>query len=229
MIDWHTHILHNMDDGSRNLDESIALLKKLSEQNVDTVIATPHFYANDESVESFLERRKKSFGELSEKLFENAPQIKLGAEVRYYPGISRMDGLDKLCIEGSNILLLEMSFSKWTEYIIKELIELSSSGKFKLVLAHIERYMKFQSENVWKRLYENGVIMQVNASFFNDFFTRRKALNLLKNEKIHFIGSDCHNMVNRAPEIGKAYSFIEKKLGNYFLVAFNKYGKSILE
>ena len=214
-----------MDDGSKDSEESVSLLKSLSEQKVKDVVATPHFYAND----SFLARRDKSFGELKGKLFNNAPEIRLGAEVRYYSGISRMDNLEKLCIEGSNVLLLEMPFSKWTEYTVKELVELSSSGKLKLVLAHIERYLNLQSQTVWNRLYENGVKMQVNASFFNNFFTRRKALNLIKKGKIHFIGSDCHNMSDRAPAIGKSYEIIEKKLGSDFLIAFNKYGKSVLE
>lgn len=229
MIDWHTHILHKIDDGSKDLEESISLLKSLSEQKAEIVVASPHFYANDESVNNFLERRNRSFEELREKLPDNAPKIKLGAEVRYYSGISRMDNLDKLCIEGSNLLLLEMSFSKWTEYTIKELVELSVSGNFRLVLAHIERYLKLQSESVWNRLYENGILMQVNASFFNDFFTRNKALGLLKKGKIHLIGSDCHNMINRPPQIGKAYDIIERKLGSNFLNAFNKYGKNVLE
>ena len=53
MIDWHSHVLPALDDGSRSVDESLALLKMLSEQGVDTVIATPHFYADRESLSSF--------------------------------------------------------------------------------------------------------------------------------------------------------------------------------
>ena len=55
MIDWHSHVLPALDDGSRSVDESLALLRMLSEQGVDTVIATPHFYADRESLSSFLE------------------------------------------------------------------------------------------------------------------------------------------------------------------------------
>ena len=55
MIDFHTHILPGMDDGSRSVAESIAMLRAQAEQGVTTVIATPHFYANDESVATFLE------------------------------------------------------------------------------------------------------------------------------------------------------------------------------
>lgn len=228
MIDWHTHLLHNIDDGSKDLKESLYILKSLSEQNVKIAIATPHFFANYETVEDFLLRRNKAYTELKKNIFEGAPEIRLGAEVRYYSGISKMKDLDKLCIEGTNLLLLEMPFSKWTEYVVKELIELSASGNIRLVLAHIERYLKFQEKSTWQRLYESGILMQFNASFFNNLLTRRKALNFLKNNKVHFIGSDCHNMDSRPPKISKTFELIEKKLGNKFISLYNKYSVSML-
>ena len=64
MIDWHSHILPAVDDGSRNAEESIKLLELLAEQGVKTVVATPHFIADNESVEDFLRRRSSSFNEL---------------------------------------------------------------------------------------------------------------------------------------------------------------------
>ena len=126
MIDWHSHILPKLDDGSKNLDEALELLRILSEQGVNTVIATPHFYANDESLERFLERREESYKSLCEALPENSPKLLLGAEVCYYPGISRLDGLEKLCIEGTRLLLLEMPFEHWTEHTIREVRELAA-------------------------------------------------------------------------------------------------------
>ena len=60
MIDWHSHVLPALDDGSHSIAQSLEMLTMLKEQGVDTVIATPHFYANDESVEKFLERRERS-------------------------------------------------------------------------------------------------------------------------------------------------------------------------
>ncbi|MBQ4121200.1 MAG: capsular polysaccharide biosynthesis protein [Clostridia bacterium] len=228
MIDWHSHILPKMDDGSRDVSESIALLTMQAEQGVDTVIATPHFYANDETVESFLKRRKESFERLQEALLEGMPKIILGAEVRYYRGISRLSELKSLRVEGSKLLLLEMPESKWTEDVVRELVEMSSMSKVRLVLAHIERYFDLQSPAVWNRLYESGIMMQVNASFFDSFSTKRKALSWVKKGKIHFIGSDCHNLTTRKPKIGNAFAAIEKKLGVDYLVALNEYGYSKL-
>lgn len=229
MTDFHSHILPKMDDGSRSTEESLLMLKSLSGQGIERVVVTPHFYANDESVSDFLSRRKISFDGLNNILTEDMPKIVLGAEVRYYDGISRLQDLKSLCIKGTNLLLLEMPFSKWTEYTLRELTDISSNGNVTIVLAHIERYMKFQKADVFYRLIESGVLMQINASFINDFFTRRKAIGLLKNGDIHFLGSDTHNMNNRAPDIGSALKIIEKKLGKEFVLSLDDYVNKFFE
>lgn len=229
MTDFHSHILPKIDDGSRSAEESILMLKALSRQGIDRVIATPHFYANDESVSDFLARRQTSYDELMNSVTSDMPKIIQGAEVRFYDGISRLKELKSLCIQGTKLLLLEMPFTKWTEYTLRELVDISSDGKVTLVLAHIERYMKFQKPEVFYRLLDNGILMQINASFVNDFFTARKAINLLRGGAVSFLGSDCHNMNDRAPDIGKALKTIEKKLGNDFVSSFNDYVNEFFE
>lgn len=228
MIDWHSHILPGMDDGSHDAAESISLVNMQRSQGIDTVIATPHFYANDETVDSFLDRRKKALELLKTEMPEGSPEIVLGAEVRYYQGISRMGDLKALRIEGSKLLLLEMPMSSWTEYMIRELIEMSGRGSIKIVLAHMERYLTLQTQDAWNRILECGILMQANASFFTSFYTRRKALTLLKEDNIHFIGSDCHNVMSRPPRIGKAFEIIQKKLGNDYISQMTEYGYSML-
>ena len=227
MIDWHSHILPNIDDGSQSVAESIELLKSLKEQDVDTVVATPHFIANNESIESFLNRREASYNELKSELTAELPNLVLGAEVKYYPGISRLDDIKKLRIEGSRLLLLEMPISKWTEYTVKELVDLANSKKATIVLAHIERYFSLQKQEVWNRLYESGILMQVNASFFKGL-SKRKALKMLQDGKIHFIGSDCHNITSRPPNMNKATDLIAKKMSFSFISQMNEYGYSML-
>ena len=217
MIDFHSHILPAMDDGSKSVQISLQMLESLKLLGIRRVVATPHFYANDDSVESFLERRRISFQELKTKYGADSPEILLGAEVRYYEGLSKLEKLSELCIQGSNMLLIEMFSGRWSEYVVSELLNLSAQGKVTVVLAHIERYMDYQSSDVFERLLANNVLMQVNAEFVTGFFTKRKALSLFKNERLHFIGSDCHNMTSRPPEIAKAYELIGKKIGRQFL------------
>lgn len=227
MIDWHSHILPGVDDGSQTLEESLALLELQSMQGVDVVLATPHFYANKEPVSAFLERRKQAFDALQAVLPEKAPRILLGAEVLYYQGISRLADLKDLRVEGSPVLLLEMPISRWSEGMIRELIELSSMGGVKLVLAHIERYLRLQNHRLWEYLYGNGILMQVNASFFTSL-GKWKAFSLLKNGGIQFIGSDCHNLSYRPPQLGGAFEIIRKKCGEEYIIRMDEFGRDLL-
>lgn len=217
MIDFHSHILPAMDDGSKNTEESLAMLDSLRLQGIKHVVATPHFNANDISVEAFLERRQKSFDKLNAVLDGEYPEILLGAEIRYYEGISKLEQLEDLCVQGSRLLLVEMPSGRWNEYALNELMNIYSQRRCTLVLAHIERYMNYQSADVFDKLLANDILMQVNAGFVTGLFTKRKAIKLFKNERIHFIGSDCHNMTTRPPEIAKAYELIGKKIGKQFL------------
>lgn len=228
MIDWHSHILPKVDDGSRDIEESKRLLELLAEQGVTTVVATPHFIADNESVPNFIERRNAAYNKLKDYEITSKVKILLGAEVMYYSGISRLEELRSLCIENTRLLLLEMPIATWTEYTVKELIETATTKNIVLILAHVERALKLQSKNTMHRLMGAGVLMQVNASFFTDARTRRKALKLLKKGNIQLVGSDCHNTSERPPEIGKAYEIINRKFGEDFVSSLNEYGKSVL-
>lgn len=213
MIDFHSHILPLMDDGSKSNEESIKMLKLLKEQGINTVVATPHFYPEVESVDEFLKRRNVSFSELKRELVSDLPDIILGAEVKFYPGISRMDGIEKLCIENSRVLLLEMPFTYWTELTIKEVIDIANLKNITVVLAHIDRYFSYQNDKIWNRLFESGILMQVNSDSLLTFFSRCKVIKFFKKNMIHFIGSDCHNLISRPPKICDAIQIISKKLG----------------
>ena len=229
MIDWHSHVLPKMDDGSHSVEESLLMLSALKEQGISFVVATPHFYANDDSIDSFLERRDGSYAMLSESLTDAHPRVVCGAEVAYYPGIAKLKDLRRLTIENTNLLLLEMPIARWSETTVGEIVELSATRGVTVVLAHIERCMALQNKGVLKRLLRSGVLMQVNASFFEGFFAGRRALGLLKTGSVHFVGSDCHNMTSRAPHISTAYDAIKKRLGQSFVRQMNEHGHRILE
>jgi protein-tyrosine phosphatase len=224
MIDWHSHVLPGIDDGSRDVEESLGMLQKLGEQGVRCVVATPHFYADEQRLERFLEKREQAYSKLQSELTEAYPQVICGAEVKYYPGIGRMEGLERLTIGSTKMLLLEMPFSKWTDYTMRELSEMVSSHNLTFVLAHIDRYMGFQSKSTWEKLLEAGFLMQVNASYLHEFGTKRKALRLFGNGGAHFLGSDCHNLTSRPPRIGEAYDLLRHKLGEDFLAEMTEYG-----
>ena len=229
MIDFHSHILPRMDDGSKDVAESLRLLAMLEEQGVKRVVATPHFYANDEPMDKFLSRRAASFEALIRAADETAPQILLGAEVRYYQGISRLSGLKELCIQGTNLLLLEMPCSRWTEHTAREVVDLCCRGDITVVLAHVERYWFLQSRAVQELIGGSGVLMQANAEFFTGFATRRRGLRLLDAGGIHLLGSDCHGVTHRPPCLGQAFDYVRRKRGERFLQDILTFAEELLE
>ena len=229
MVDFHSHVLPQTDAGSRSLEESLSLLRMLAEQGVDLVAATPHFYADRESPERFLERRAAASGKLKSAVTPDLPVVRTGAEVAYFPGVSRIGALPDLLLEGTRLLLLEMPAGRWGQYAVSEVLELSCSGAWSVVLAHIERYLPLQKAAVWESLLENGVQMQVNASFFLSRRTCGKALRMLRDGRIHWIGSDCHDLTARPPRIGGASAVIRRKLGDEFFAEFDARNRSGLK
>ena len=211
MIDIHTHILPEIDDGSRSLDMSIEMLQEERKQGVSVVVLTPHFYASQNSPEVFLERRNRAYQQVLNVWTPELPELHLGAEVHYFDGICQMNGLNRLCMDGGETLLLEMPFHPWSRQMVQDVMELNSRSNIQVILAHIERYFSFAPADVWEPLRKCGVLMQSNADFFLDWKTRRKALKMYKNGEIHFLASDCHNMTARAPNLGEAMKYIQSK------------------
>ncbi len=228
MTDFHSHILPGIDDGSRDTKESEQLLEMLKNQGISIVVATPHFFPGQQSTEEFLQKRNEAFLKIKDIAQQKGITVILGAEVNYYDGISHSDNLEKLKIGQSDLLLVEMPMTKWSDRMIRELTEISCLGGITVVLAHIERYLKFQRKDILDELIYNNILIQSNASFFNSKKTRRKAIKLFTQGKIHFIGSDCHNTESRPPKIGEAYSVIRKKSGEDFLNEAENYAASLL-
>lgn len=199
MVDFHTHILPGIDDGCRKTEESLELLRLERKMGVDTVVLTPHFYADENSPARFLERRSRAWDRLREQLEPGMPRLLLGAEVQYFEGIGNVEDISSLCIEGTNLLLLEMPFSHWDDRMLRTVMDLHSYGGVRIVLAHIERYRREQPRQLWEELRDFGILAQVNASFFDGFWTGRTARAMMKARQFQLIGTDCHNLHSRKP------------------------------
>ena len=126
LVDFHTHILPCMDDGSDGVETSLKMLRFEREQSIDTVVVTPHFYPDNERPEQFLERRRKSWELLRGAVETDSelPDIMIGAEVRFFEGISDCEYLASLAIEGTDYILVEMPMTKWSERMLTELSEI---------------------------------------------------------------------------------------------------------
>lgn len=200
MVDFHTHILPGMDDGSKSLRQSLTMLRMEREMGIGTVVLTPHFYALQDTPQSFLERRSRALESLLPHLQDAAPRLLPGAEVQYFDHMDDAQQIPSLCIGGTGVLLLEMPFRPWDERIVRTVLELNSRDGLRVVLAHIERYGSFcPGRSTWQLLQDSGILMQVNCSFFSGFFGRRRAMRLMEQGRFQLIGSDCHSLNTRPP------------------------------
>ena len=98
IVDFHSHILPGIDDGSACVEDSIAMLRMEMEQGINHVVATPHFYAGHDRPEDFLARRDRAEEKLRKAMegHPGLPQLTVGAEVYYFRGMSSLDSLRKL-------------------------------------------------------------------------------------------------------------------------------------
>lgn len=216
LIDFHSHILPEIDDGSSSPEESVAMLSMEAEQGISCVVLTPHFRAWEEHPEDFLLRRANAEAALRRGM-ENVcdlPAICLGAEVAYFRGISESDALGKLAISGGNAILIEMPPAPWPEKVYEELEQIWHNWGILPVIAHIDRYVRpLRTYGIPERLAQLPVFVQANASFFLRRGTCNMAMRMLKKNQIHLLGSDCHNMNSRKPNLEAAASRICEKLG----------------
>lgn len=230
-VDLHTHILPGIDDGCSNAEEAVKMLRMEYEQGVETVFLTPHFHGQDMYPDQFLEARQASFdlmlAEISEQ--DSVPRLVLGAEVRYCPGMSAWEQLPKLTLGSSNYILIEMPFTSWTETVLDELERVYNERGLIPVLAHVERYfLPLRKKKLLERLSKTPFFLQFNASFLTERRTRAFALKLFKESKVHFIGSDCHSAIWRAPNVGCARDILLSHTNEAERDNFSKLEKTIL-
>lgn len=238
MTDFHTHILPGIDDGSRDIGMTERMLEAERDQGVTRIYATPHFYAHRASVSGFIENRMRALEETKDLLGTrpDLPEVIPGAEVLYFTGISKADQLRALCIEGSDILLLEMPFGQWHSDIVKDVEALIEKKHLRIVLAHLDRYEQFQKDrSAWNKVTEMPLTIQLNCESIieKDSWLRRNhkhslCMSLLNSRDNIIIGSDCHNLTDRAPNIAEARAVIEKECGAERLAQLDGFTEQLL-
>lgn len=230
-VDFHSHILPGIDDGSKTAEESIAMLTMAAEQGIQCVVATPHFYPGYDRPERFLENRARAEAELREAMKDrqNLPEVIVGAEVYFFRGISQSELLPELTIQGKRCILLEMPPAPWSEDIYRELEEIWDKWGVTPIIAHIDRYIApFRTDGIPERLSRLPVLVQANAEFFLGKFTGPMALRMLKKDQIQLLGSDCHNLTSRKPNLGQALEKIRQKLGQETVDEIHAFASEVL-
>ena len=206
MIDFHAHILPRADHGSDNLETSSLQLKYLNENKITKIVATPHFYPQRHKVSEFLERRERAKKELLSIREDEAPAVYMGAEVLVCGGIDRMDGIERLCIEGTDIILLEMPFHTFREEYYEAVYRIGRMG-LRPVMAHVDRY---PIEDIARLCEECDVMCQINAEVLSGFGKRKTLDTLFDTCNIVAYGSDIHGDDKKA---AKRLAKLYKKTG----------------
>ena len=222
MIDIHSHIIFDVDDGPKTLEDSQRLLEESYRQGVRTIISTSH-------------RRKGMFETPEEKIAANFKQVQelakqvaddlivlYGAEIYYTSDI-----LQKLeegrfpSLGDTKYVLIEFSMNTPYKDIHSALGNVIRLGMTPVV-AHIERYHCLENdEDRVSELINMGCYMQVNSSnvlkpkLFGDRykFMKKRVQFFLERDLVHFVASDMHNLDDRPPYMQKAYQIVAKKYG----------------
>lgn len=216
MTDFHSHILPGVDDGSQSVEMSIQMLRREAEQGITRVVATPHFYARHDDPQRFLRHRMEAEARLRSAMTSETglPALVMGAEVLYFPGIGHCEALRELTIDGKDCVLIEMPLSPWTDSMYRELERIRSCLGLLPMIAHVDRYIRpLRTYGIPQKLAELPVVVQANSAFFRNRRTQKLAMRLIREGKIHALGSDCHDLDERAPNMEAAIHEIRRICG----------------
>ena len=228
MVDIHTHILPNIDDGSQNIESSLEMVSQSIEQGVTDIVLTPHYrgeykYDKQVAIDCF-ERFKLTVKEKGLKV-----NLYLGQEIFIESDYKKQFKNDKfLTIANSKYVLIEFDYSVYVDVseIVYEIVRLG----YKPIIAHVERYDYLDMKDVVE-IKELGGYVQINASSLIDMKIGKlykRAKLLLKYGLVDFVASDVHNV--RKNNLKKASVYVEKKFGKYIKdKLFIKNAKEIIE
>ena len=206
MIDIHSHILFGVDDGAKNIEESITLLRQAEKLGITDIVCSSHYYMGRYENKEY----NKNFEILKGEIKKQGIKIKIykGNEVALFGNVfSRLGEVNT--INNSKYVLVELKrgliFSLYKEFLQK-LINLG----YKPILAHIERY-PFIKLREFKELYNMGVIFQMNIKTVE--ILTPKTEYLLTEGYVKIIASDVHNTEFRSYELSSYFDKLKKLIG----------------
>ena len=203
MIDFHSHVLPGIDDGAKDLETSVAMLKESKRQGVTTVVCTPHYYGRKRSPERFFEKRREAYDLLAPHI-PDGMELKLAAEVFFTEdSVISNEQLAQFCIEGTRYVMIELPFTpKIAERVFERLEAFIAETDCIPIIAHVDRYPAvLKKPAILKRLTEMGCLLQMNAQALEVKGVKSFALAALKKGLISAVGTDMHNMSDRAPNM----------------------------
>ena len=211
MIDIHTHILPCVDDGSASVEESLTMLDVMAKSGIKKVVATPHFYPDIMTIDTFLQKRRDAYEQIKDKIPEGMEVI-LGAEVMIDYDLHKHD-MRKLVIEGTDYILIELPYGRWDPWVFDEVFKISAKHGLDVIIAHIDRFVEISRKEDVNEIFRMNLKYQVNVDHIGGFFKKSPAVKLLKDGVVHFVGSDCHDMEKRTPHLAESLKKLKSKVG----------------
>lgn len=195
LTDIHNHILPYIDDGSKNIDMSIEMIKEYKELGVKKIIPTPHIYKSlyPNDPETIL----NSFSKLSKK-YKNSDLIIDSYAAEYMVDeffLKNLKNKESFLLLNNELILVEINFFSETEILEHACFELSKQRILPL-LAHPERYHMVDSISKYKELKNKGFCFQLNALSLLGHYgkkVRQKSEEILKHGLYDYVASDAHN------------------------------------
>lgn len=211
MIDVHAHVLPGVDDGARDMNESVRMLKILANQGFTGVIATPHGSRRGNQKAEWLPDLAK---ELQEKISMSYPgfSVYLGQEQWYHqelPGQLR-EGM-AYTMAGSSYVLVEFSPDAPYSTLFRGIRSLTAAG-YMPILAHVERYLCLVQEERIRELTSCGCVIQMNYDSLKGRWYQsetRRCRRLVEEGRVHLLGTDMHRMDFRPPQIESALAWLK--------------------
>ncbi len=216
-FDIHSHILPGVDDGSENMEESLAMIEVAYQEGTRSIFCTPHYERGKNSYTK--EELNSRFQELCKEVEKVHPDMKLylGNEVLYADGV--VDDLKNGLIQTMNdtkYVLVEFNIRiSYNE--LYQAIRKITNARFRPIIAHVERYhCLFKHIDRVDELVRMEAYLQMNiSSVYGGLLDEnaRWCKKLVKEDYISFFGTDAHDLDDRAPYINDYVGWIEKKCG----------------
>jgi len=219
LVDLHCHILPGIDDGAKNVDMSLELLRAHEADGVKAVMFTPHFHYERITVEEFAVRRRTAYLTLARACKDAGVQVagKLGSEVYFTPALPSLD-LSVLGFAGTRYLLMELPTTYHPSGIEETLYGIMQRG-YTPILAHVERY-PYVTEKP-DLLYDwvtMGALAQVNtAGLIRGGHTARLIQRYLKWNLVHLLCTDAHHPQHRPANLKAAHEVLPPDVSRYFM------------
>lgn len=212
MIDFHSHILPGIDDGAKNIDMSLDMLKLSIDEGVEHICATPHFIPEEYEID-----KETYFVKLNELKSTNVGQqinIVSGLEVYLDPKVPDLYDQGKIWgINNEKYMLLELPMNHFPLYTEDIFYELRLLGIVP-ILAHPERNLEIiKNEALLKNLINQGALAQLNCGSLRGKYGEKIqtfARNLVQKNLIHILGSDGHNTSSRKTKLNEGFEIVEK-------------------